>query len=324
MKILYAASDRLGAEIQTARFLQAMSGTNHTIKVAAYHQSKPNQSIDWNLNAIKDIFNPQQLQLDNEKLRTYYEQIGYFAPDLIISDLEIYTSYVANILNIQLWQVSSGLLHHATKHKEKIAVGLFKFYPHMFPNELMQRIKNIIFNSDRNFIYSYFGDTESFDIQDSFEWLRPYYLEGKVSPPCQHNVVSATLRNDKNLIRYLKQYKDTVLFSRFIDEEYGDVILKDLYAVDEYACNLKNCKAFISQGYNDFVADAFYNGKPSIILPDFSSQESITNAMYVKTFELGRVIYSNELITSGIPVMQPHLNSSIKHLHQKIEEYELS
>lgn len=320
MKILYAASDREGASIQLLRFLQATSNKNYTIKIAAYNRFN-NFSIDWNLESLKNIFAPDILSFNNDKLQTYYEQVKYFDPDLIISDLELYTSHIATLLNKRLWQVSPNLLHYGTPKKEKMAVGLFKSYPHLFNNlDLTQRVKNVIVNSEKNFVYSHFGDTNNFQLTDGFEWIRPYHVTGKISTPCKHHIMACSFRNNKSLIDYLKQYKDVVLFSTFVDEKYPSVILKDVYDWCEYECNLKNCNIFINQGHNDFMADAYYNGKHSIIMPNFQEQECITNALYSKHFKFGTVIYNNKFIDVDFLDHEVNYNPSINYLHEEIEK----
>lgn len=320
MKILYAAGDREGAEIQLTRFLNATSKKNYNIKIAAYHKSNFDLSVDWNLESLKDIYSPSNLIFNSEKLKTYYEQVRYFDPDLIISDLEIYTSYIATILNKKIWQVSPNIIHYATPHKEKIAIGLYKLYPHLFhQSALFERIKNIIFNADRKMVYSHFGDTNVFNLVNEFEWVRPYHVSGKRSLPCEHNVTACTFHNNKKFIDYLKKYKDTVLFSNFIYEKYDNVILKDIADQSEYECNLKNCNFFLSQGHADFLADAFYNGKYSIIMPNFQEQECITNALYSKFANLGTVVYNNDFIETKLSTHEVNLNPTIKYLHEHIE-----
>src|SRR5574338_1119629 len=101
MKILYAASNNLNAKIQLSRFLKAMDGSKHQIKIAAYKTSSPKDiSIDWTLDALLNIYKPDLLSLHNDNLNIYFEQIKNFQPDLVISDLEYFTSYVSSDLNL--------------------------------------------------------------------------------------------------------------------------------------------------------------------------------------------------------------------------------
>ena len=90
MKILYAASNSYGARLQLSRWLQAMQGSGHQIKIAAYKKSSPKRvNIDWTLNALLNIYQPDLLSTNNDNLSIYYEQVKDYAPDLVISDLEL-------------------------------------------------------------------------------------------------------------------------------------------------------------------------------------------------------------------------------------------
>ena len=319
MKILYALNEREDNKISLLRFLNAVKHKNYNIKIAAYDKSSPNISIDWNLEALKYIYDASFSLFDNENLENYYEYIKYFDPDLIISDLEIFTSHIASLLNKPIWQVSPNLLHFATPQKEKMAVGFFKYYPHFFKDlEFNQRIKNLIENSKKNLVYSHFCDANKFQIEDKFEWVRPYYVSGKTSIPCIHNIVGAVYRNNKNLINYMNKYKDGVLFSLFTDENYKDIIVKDINDPIEYACNLKNSHFVLNQGYTSFLADAFYNGKHCLLMPNYNEQEAAQNAMYTIHFKLGDFATADVIEEPG-EIQMPQLNKDVKFLHEHLE-----
>ena len=163
LKVLYAAGNSKNSLIQCSRFLKAMNGTGHTIKVASYRRSSPkNLNIDWTLDSLLNIFKPDTISLDNENFNIYFEQIKHYAPDLIICDTEYFTSYIANVLNITLWQCSSSLINTAIENKEKYNLGLYKQYSFLLGNNdaiRTQRKVNIIDNSNCNFVYSHLGDT---------------------------------------------------------------------------------------------------------------------------------------------------------------------
>src|SRR5215472_2925063 len=117
MKILYAASNNQNAKIQLSRFLDAI-GTNHQIKIAAYKKSTPSGvNVDWTLDALLNIYRPNLLSLHNDNLDIYYEQVRSYNPDVVVSDMEYFTSYVANDLNITLIQCSSSIINFALERK---------------------------------------------------------------------------------------------------------------------------------------------------------------------------------------------------------------
>lgn len=324
MKILYAAANNENAKIQLARFIKAMAGQLHTIKVAAYKKSSPPINIDWTLDCLLNIFKPDQLSLNNDNFQIYFEQIKYFAPDLIISDMEYFTSYIANVLNCTLWQCSSSLINFAVENKYNL--GLFKRYSFLLEknNPLRtQRQINMIDSSNCNFVYSHLGDTvQPPALKDNFEWVRPYHQIGKNSIPCQHNIVAGLLRSNKNIFGLLKRYPDSVAFTEFYDETYSNLSLKDIDHEEEYFCNLKNSNLFVCEGQTSFLADAFYNNKYSAVLINFKDLECVTNSVYSENLKLSTSVYdSNEDLNNLMnrPIEQKY-NDRVRFLHERIEE----
>lgn len=318
MKILYAASNRKGGQLQLARFLSFSSGLQ--VKVAGYNKSCPNFYLDWTLDSLQNMFDLEHVSFDNDNLRIYYEQVKSYAPDLIISDLEVYTSYIGNQLGVPVWQVSPSILYYGLDPLIKSEINVFKHYSYLFNRQNMTDdiLHAILANSDRKLIPSHFGDAGSVKLNEGYEWVRPYHVGGKESVPCQHNVCAATLTNDKKFINYLKNFKDVVLFSTNLDESYSSLTLKDIYNFTEYGCNLKNCIIGATQGYTDLLADLYYAGKYSLVLPDFTQGECVINALLTEHLGLGKVIYNNDLYETNIIV--PNLNSSIRYLHDEIRK----
>jgi hypothetical protein len=326
LKILYAAANNSGAKLQLSRFLNAMSGKPYIIKTAAYIKSSPRGvSIDWTLDCLLNIYKPELLSLDNDNFSIYLDQVKYFAPDLIISDLEYFTSQVANILNVTLWQCSSSMLNFALTHEEKYNLGAFKHYSYTLNKHPLhtQRTVNLIDNSNCNFVYSHLGDIEnSPKLKDQYEWIRPYHIIGKHSIPCRHNVVAATLSNNKRVIHLLKNHSDSVVFSDFDGEEYSNLLMKDIGNETEYACNLKNSNIFVCEGQSSFLADAFYNQKYSVILTDLKEAECILNTAFTEKAQTGCAIYDSQIDLDVYMDKQiiNQTNETSKFLHERIME----
>lgn len=315
MKILYAASNSIGAKIRLHRFLNAIQGKKYNLKIAAYLKSSPSVSIDWTLNAMFDLYS-DKISFDNDNLRIYYDQIKLFKPDLIISDLEIFTSYVANLLDIPCWQVSPLLLEEATARTGLSAnySSKYKNLFNVFPNNYWG---NLISNSDKRLIYSHFCDTNLIQIKPNYEWVRPYYIEGKVSQAAEHNVVAISPNTNNKIISFCQKYKDTIFF---LDktENFNKIENKSLLDRNEYSFNLKNCNYFLSEGYSSFMADAFYNKQYAFVMPDFTDQECIMNSLYAKKYNLGEQIYVIDPIFNKKEI--DYKLSDAEFLHQKIEK----
>lgn len=325
LKILYAAGNSSGAKIQLSRFLTAMAGKPFIIKIAAYKKSSPcGQNIDWTLDCLPNIFRPDHISLENENFETYYQQVKYYNPDLVISDLEYFTSCVANDLNITLWQCSSLLLNFGIDQKYNL--GLFKNFSYLLQRNnafRTQRIINLLDNSNCNFIYSHFGEAENtFPLKANFEWIRPYYSIGKVSVPCQHHVVAAVPGNEKKILSFLQQQNDVVVFTEFSQEKYTNLWLKDIADTDEYFCNLKNCDFFACEGQSSFLSDAFYNKKYSMIITDFHDLECVANSLSSKHLGLGSMISQtqDDVELFRDKEIKIHHREDIQFLHQKVED----
>lgn len=320
IKILYAASNNQNAKLQLLRFVEAVKNKPYIVKIAAYKNSSPDINIDWTLDSLLNIFDKEQINLNNDNYGIYFDQIKYYNPDLIISDLEYFTSYAANLLDITLWQCSSSIINFAFTKKQKYNMSIFKQYSYIFNKnpQHVQRIVNILDNSNCKFIYSHFGDSDNPpEIQEGYEWVRPYFSLGKNSINCQHNIVVGILKNNKNILKAVKKSEDVVVFSEYIDEYYDNLQLKSIYNQQEYFCNLKNSKYFICEGQTSFLADAFYNGKKPLVITDYNDTECIINSTISEKLKFSKSFSSNLLYEEVSPV----LKDNIYFLDQKIDEY---
>jgi uncharacterized protein (TIGR00661 family) len=325
MKILYAAQNNTNARIQLSRFLKAMQGSQHQIKVAAYKNSSPRDvSVDWTLDCLLNLYKPEILSLENDNLQIYYEQLKYYAPDLVISDLEYFTGYLANLLNISVWQCSSTLINYGLARDEKYNLGVFKYYAHALHRDERhrQRLTNLLDNSNGNFIYSHFGDTpQPPQLQDGFQWVRPYHQVGKSATPCQHHVVAGLSGSSKTVLKELRKYPDSVAFTDFSQESYHNVLVKDIRNQEEYFCNLKNSPLFVCQGQTSFLADAFYNSKYSLIYPDYQDPEAILNGCVSSHLGLSSTIdLTEDLDVYADRTVEPMYDTNIQYLHEKVND----
>jgi len=324
LKILYAASNNQNAKIQLSRFLQAMHGSAHQIKVAAYKQSSPpGINIDWTLDALLNIYKPEFQSLENDTLGIYYDQVKQFSPDLIISDLEYFTSYIAGLSDITIWQCSSSLINFALQRKQKYNLGLFKYHAFSLNRDPVntQKTVNLLENSNKNFVYSHFGDlSEPLEIQDKFEWVRPYHSVGRENILCQHGIVAGLAYNNKKIINDLKKHTDSVVFMEPCHETHQNILVKDIRIAEEYVCNLKNSRLFVCQGQTSFLADAFYNEKHPLIYPDYNDTESITNSIISEHFGLGTIITHPSMLDTEKVARPMEYKPSVQYLHEKIEE----
>jgi hypothetical protein len=319
LKILYAAGDNLNSKIQLWRFFHVMKDVPCQIKLAAYKKSSPNLNIDWTLDSLLNPNRPQSLSLNNDNVHIYYEQIKFYNPDLIISDLDYFTSYIANQLNITLWQCSSLLINFALTHKSKYNAGLSNQYLNLLKqdSENYQKIINIIHNSNLNLVYSHFGDTSNPpQLKEGFEWIRPYHEIGKEYKPCEHEMVAGLIDNNNKIFSFMKNQKDCVVFSEYPYETHKNITMKSIWNSEDYYCNIYNSKMFVCEGQTSFLADAFYNKKHSLLFTNYNNLECITNSLYSNHLGLSKP-YQQDKVLKPIDIK---MNDGIQYLHQKIKD----
>jgi hypothetical protein len=179
VNILYAAGNRPGSFHQMERFLQSVKKQNHTIKLAAFKSSMGNLPIDYTLDCLLNFTNTNSNISFNSNYNYYYNEIKRFAPDLIISDFEIYTSIIAIEANIKLWIASPVLLFYALKKRLKDEIGIYKNYSYLFNAKSTKKnyVRYILHNSDKLFVMSHLCDLKDKPtLLPKYEWIRPEFI----------------------------------------------------------------------------------------------------------------------------------------------------
>jgi hypothetical protein len=319
MKILYAAGNRLGSFFQLKRFLDSVKDQNHKIKIAAYKKSMGTLDIDYTLDSLLNFSSPESGMSFNGNYKYYYNEIKRFAPDLIISDFEIYTSIIALEANIKLWQVSPVLLYNALYDELKNMLGIYKNHAYLVAHNLVKKeyLNHILNNSDKKFVLSHLCDIESPPILlTGYEWARPEFILGNKSNDKIDYVVTA-IENNKDIVEELKN-KNAVIFSNFSYERYPKMKVKNIYDELEYRQYIDNCKLYISDGTAIFLADAFYNQKFCITVPRYDDIEPII-ASYINT-HYGISKISTENFNIELPKINISINDDVKFISEHLGE----
>lgn len=294
INILYAASDNINSKIQLSRFLENIDANKFNVKIAAYKKSSPsNLNIDWTLDCLYNMFT-KRINLDNYYLDIYCKQIKNFSPDLVISDMEYFTTNIALSLNYEIWQCSSSLIDIGLSRFDKSNSNIFGNYAAVLNKTEYNYEKELYLtsNSNRNYVYSYFCDIENRpNLKENFKWIRPYFLLGEESSVCKHNVVATCLNNNIELIKFVSKYNDSILFG---DNKinYNNIYFK-YYDDNELACNIYNCNFFVCEGHPQQMTDAFYNNKKIVVIPNMFNNECLINSLLSKKYNLCDVIYSS-------------------------------
>jgi len=315
LKILYAAGNRLGSFYQLKRFLQSIQHKNYIIKTAAFKKSLGDLDVDYTLDSLLNFTNINEISF-NGNYSYYSNEIKRFAPDIIISDFEIFTSTIALELNIKLWQFSPINLYYAINNDIKYNLGIHKNYFHLLDSSPRKNgyILNLLNNSNRRFILSYIGDSKYNNIvSDTYEWVRPNFILGDGSKKIDYFL--ALPKSNKNIINELKN-KNSLLFSSFTLERFNDMRVKNLLEENQIKEYIENCKYFISDGTATFAADAFYNQKYNICNPRYDDIETVIVSMINKYCNFGCI--SNDYNQSNKIEIQ--LNEKVKFISEHLGE----
>lgn len=310
MKIFYAANDTLSSKIQLYRFLQY---NQYDIKIASYSSI---YGSSFNLESLLNFKKDNVISYNNNYI-LLYDYIKRYSPDLIISDLDPYSSNIGFELNIPVWQVSSMLLNFGLIKAFKKNIKIYKKYAILLDKNYKTN-SHIVYNADKRLIVSHFGDTSLYNkISYDFDWVRPYFEIGKESLLCRHDIVAVCADNNKKFLKNLQSYDDVIVFSNFPYEKYKNLTLKDINNDEEYYCNLANTNLFINNGEANYLADGFYNNKPTIIIRDMFDITCIINSYisdYLKltSFDLNNPIIPNKPCYNNIQFLHEHIDNFAK------------
>lgn len=313
MRVLYAANNSINSKLQLIRFRENF--LNLDIKYSAYVNKKFSFNIDWNLNSLLNINKPEHLGLDNPNFEIYLSQIKSWAPDLIISDLEFFTSNAALILNIPLWNYSSSLLKYGVHSIQKQYTNINEQYSFLLKKNYIkeQSIQNLIINAERNFICSHLGDAApELVLNNNIEWVRPFYKQGKYSKICYHDCVAISLNNNRKLLSLVKT-KDNVLFTECVNEYFNNFEIKEINNDKEYACNLYNSDLIVCEGESTILSDIYYNGKYCYILNNFNDPDSLLASLFNNKYNLSSLLTTN-LTKFDLISFKPNLREDIYNL----------
>lgn len=311
IKILYAAGNRLGSYFQAKRFLDSIKHKNYNIKIAAYKLSLGNMNADYMLDSLLNFTNPNEISF-NGNYTYYYNEIKRFAPDIVISDFDIYTSIIALELNIKLWQFSPINLYYAMNNEVKYNIGIHKKYFHLLDsnNKRNGYITNILNNSDKRFVLSHLCDSNKNNIiTDNFEWIRPNFILEDGTKKTDYLIVLP--KPNKNIIFSLKE-KQSILFSSFAQETYNNIEVIDILKENDYNKCIEKCNHYVSDGTAVFLADAFYNQKYCISFPRYDDIETIIGSMTNEYYGFGSSNY-NETYKINIEI-----NNKVKFISEHL------
>lgn len=255
MKILYSASNRIGAAYQLLGFLQT---TRHDVTIAGYPSiNRLIRNFKWNLAAVNNTLYDS---LTNEVSESDF--------DLAVIDAEPIVASIAYKLDIPIVYCSSLHMIDGCVWYPKQLLGYTSRLTH-YKEELKKLPIGI------HLIYSPFSSQDSIE---GFDWVAPYGITSDDNTTIEMNKV-VVVGADAERIKKISLLGPKQFYYRHIDD-------------DDYHATITSADIIISTGDTQTINDAVVLGKRLCCTPDLNDSETILNAVMTKAYgglDLGQV-----------------------------------
>lgn len=223
--------------------------------------------------------NPHNLKSGYEEL---YKKAKKLSPDVIVTDFEIYATYVSKLLNIPL--ISLDNIHMITQGKID--------YPQSQRLEMLKAkavIKAYVVKPKIHIITSFFYPKIRANknaviyppiIRDDILKLKPIIRD--------HIVVYQTSKESGKLVKKLKNLNEEnfIVYGFNKDETDGNLTYKQ-FNEDEFYDDLASAKAVVCNGGFTFISEAISLKKPIYSIPANGNFEQVLNGFYVQKLGYG-------------------------------------
>jgi len=217
-----------------------------------------------------------------EKWVKVRRKIVEFDPEIVISDMETFTSYWAHNAGVPLISINnqSYLLYGKYDYPKKYRLSRLK---------AIFIIKSIMFRAKYDLVMCFPGckiedRTGIFQIDPV---LRDEIINAKPKKMDYIFVYQSTKSYEK-LIDILKRINYKFIIYGFEKNQLvGNLIFKKFNDGREFVNDLTNSKAVISNGGFTLISEALHLGKPLLVVPIKKHFEQILNALYVKENNFG-------------------------------------
>ena len=223
--------------------------------------------------------NPHNLKSNYEEL---YKKAKELSPDVIVTDFEIYSTYVSKLLNIPL--ISLDNMHIITQANIS--------YPQNQRLEMLKAkavIKTYVVKPKIHIITSFFypkvrGNHHAVIyppiIRDAILKLKPTVED--------HIIVYQTSKESGKLVKRLKALKDeNFIVYGFNKEEVDGNLTYKMFNEDVFYDDLASAKAVVCNGGFTFITEAITLKKPIYSVPAKGNFEQILNGYYVQRLGYG-------------------------------------
>jgi len=248
------------------------------IKISSLHIKYRNNAVSNIGTAILNISNILEHISSIFRLNQF---IHDFKPQLIISDFELFTNYLALLHKIPSITIDNEHVINKTR---------IKFSRRYILDYLKSRavVKSMIFKSRYHVVTSFFFP-EIKNNKKTFLFhpiLRNQILKLKPSKK-DHIIVYQTSKTFKALIPALLHVNEKfIIYGLNHDKKHKNLVFKK-FNEDTFFEDLASCKAVIINGGFTLMTEAIYLGKPVLSIPVRKQFEQILNATYLKRLGYG-------------------------------------
>lgn len=295
-RILYGvASIGLGHIIRSKVILDHLKKSKHKLFILTsyrgYSYYKKYYDNVYNIEGLEIIFRKNSVlnlrtlikNLRKASKKTYdnfvkiKSAVDKFNPEIIITDMETFSSYIAHDKNIPLISIDNQhyLVYGKYTLPEKYRLSYLK---------ALFIVKGLLFKA-RHYLIMCLPGSKIDDRSNLFQIkpiVREEIFEAKSKSMDYIFVYQSTKSYDK-LIDILKRinYK-FIIYGFEKNQVVGNLIFKKFNDGREYVKDLANCKAVITNGGFTLISEAIYLRKPILAVPIKKHFEQISNALYIQ------------------------------------------
>ncbi|MBI2148218.1 hypothetical protein HYU23_00915 [Candidatus Woesearchaeota archaeon] len=300
-RILYGVvSIGLGHAMRSKVILDHLKKQGHKIFIVTSHKVydyyKNYYDNVYNIEGLEIVFRKNAIlnlrtlikNLQKASKKTYYklvkvkEAIDKFNPEIVISDMETFSTYIANEKNTPSITIDNQhyLIYGKFKVPEKYKLSYLK---------ALMIVKGIVFKTKYYLIMTLPGSVienkpNIFQIKPV---IREEILKSKSKSMDYVFVYQSTKSYDK-LIEILKRinYK-FIIYGFDKNQVVGNLIFKKFDDRKQFINDLANCKAVITNGGFTLISEALYLSKPMLVVPIKKHFEQVSNALYIQYNNFG-------------------------------------
>lgn len=300
---------------------------DHVYKIGGFNTVYINNKVD-NVKTLVSALrrNPHNLKSNYDEL---YKKARELSPDVIVTDFEIYSTYVSKLLNIPL--ISLDNMHIITQAEIS--------YPQNQRIEMLKAkavIKTYVVKPKIHIITSFFYP--KIRSKKNAVIYPPIIREDilRLEPTTEdHIIVYQTSKESIKLVKRLKALKnEKFIVYGFNKEEIDGNLTYKLFNENEFYDDLASAKAVVCNGGFTFISEAISLKKPIYSVPAIGNFEQLLNGYYVQKLGYGEYhdrmsVKRLEKFLKKLPIYQEKLSKVkktdndgiIKELIYRIEKY---